>query len=169
MARIQRDTMSLAYDGALPTSLFAQLADPAVQAEQVAGIAAHIAGRADSAGRSWVFAAFEGERLVGLAFARSADDGVLEAGDPDPEATGYLEQILVEPRWGRRGHGSRLLAAVIETFAAVGYNRAVTWVPETNAATLGLLTSAGWERDGYLRGLDTGAATLREVRLHVAF
>ncbi len=163
LARIQRDTLVLAYAGALPTQFFARLADPNVQAEQVTGIAGQISGDGS------VFVALEGDQLVGLAFARRADGEVLEAADPDPSATGFLEQILVEPRWGHRGHGSRLLAAVIESFIDASFTRAIAWVPESNPATLGLLTSAGWERDGYVRGLDTGAATLREVRLHVAF
>ena len=41
--------------------------------------------------------------------------------------------------------------------------------PERNDATLKFLTSAGWERDGYVRGLDTGAGpALRELRLHTS-
>ena len=110
--------------------------------------------------------------MVGIAFARSAvrdGDSVLLDSDPVPDRTGYLEQLLTEPRWGRRGHGSRLLAAVVAFFAEVGFTRAITWVPEQNEATLNFLTSAGWARDGFVRGLDAGSGSpLREVRLHTA-
>ena len=98
-------------------------------------------------------------------------DGIslVQHGDPAPESTGFLEQMLVEPRWGRRGHGSRLLAAATEYFTEAGFTRAITWVPDTNAATTSFLESAGWARDGYARGLDTGTgAMLREIRFHTS-
>ena len=169
IARIQRDTLVMAYEGTLPVETFRVLADPAVQQAAVASITDEIAAAGPAAR---VLVALEGDRLVGLAFARAAvrdADSVLFDADPDPDRTGYLEQVLVEPRWGRRGHGSRLLAAVADFFLEAGFTRAVTWTPEQNAATVNLLTSAGWARDGYVRGLDTGAGmTLREVRLHTA-
>lgn len=169
LARIQRDTMTMAYEGLLPMPTFARLADPGVQNEAVTSIAGAIS---DSGPASRVLVALEGERLVGLAFARAAGPdraSVLVDTDPEPDRTGYLEQILVEPRWGRRGHGSRLLAAVADFFTEAGFTRAVTWAPEQNAATVDFLVSAGWARDGYVRGLDAGAGvTLREVRLHTA-
>jgi len=167
IARIQRDTLSMAYESVLPRSMFAELADPSVRARIEDALTAQIAQpRPDE----HPLVALEGEQIVGVAFARSAvtdGESELEAADPEPDRTGFLEQILVEPRWGRRGHGSRLLAAVMELFTESGYVRAVTWVPEGNAATLNFLTSAGWERDGYVRGLDTGAGpALRELRMH---
>ena len=45
-----------------------------------------------------------------------------------------LQALLVEPRWGRRGHGSRLLAATIDTARGGGVTRAVTWIPEDDRA-----------------------------------
>lgn len=169
IARIQRDTLAMAYQAVMPAEIMAQLVDPEVRAAISDGIAAQIAATADDAR---VLVALEGEQLVGFAFVQAAvRDGIslLEDGDPAPDTTGYLEQILVEPRWGRRGHGSRLLAAATEFCTAAGFTRAVSWVPDTNAATTSLLESAGWARDGYARGLDTGAGTvLREVRFHTA-
>ncbi len=169
IARIQRDTLSLAYEAVLPASMFAELADPSVQLAIAAALRAQIERpRPDE----HALVAMEGAQIVGIAFARAAvidGDSELEAGDPDPDRTGFLEQILVEPRWGRRGHGSRLLAAAMEQFSQAGYRRAVTWVAEGNAATLNFLTPAGWERDGYVRGLDTGAGpALREFRMHTS-
>jgi GNAT superfamily N-acetyltransferase len=167
IARIQRDTLAMAYEAVMPPDVMAQLVDPAVRAAILDGITAQIAAAADDAR---VLVALEGEQLVGFAFVQAAVRGgvsLLQDGDPAPESTGFLEQILVEPRWGRRGHGSRLLAAGTEFFTEVGFTRAITWVPDTNAATTSFLESAGWARDGYARGLDTGTgAMLREIRFH---
>jgi GNAT superfamily N-acetyltransferase len=169
IARIQRDTLAMAYEAVMPPEVMAQLVDPTVRAAILDGITAQIAARADDAR---VLVALEGEQLVGFAFVQAAvRDGMslVQDGDPAPETTGFLEQILVEPRWGRRGHGSRLLAAATEFFTEAGFTRAITWVPDTNAATTSFLESAGWARDGYARGLDTGAgAMLREIRFHTS-
>jgi GNAT superfamily N-acetyltransferase len=169
IARIQRETLAMAYEGVMPVEYFSQLADPAVRQELTQAIADTI--RSDSPGH-WALVAAEGDRLVGLcSFAMAVIEGIsaLEPADQDPDRTGFVEQILVEPRWGRRGHGSRLLAAATDLMREAGLARAVSWVPESNEATLTFLTSAGWARDGYARGLDTGSATLRELRLHTAF
>ena len=69
--------------------------------------------------------------------------------------------------WGRRGHGSRLLAAAVDTARTDGMTRAVTWIPEGDRASLVFYRSAGWAEDGLVRALDTGAGELREIRLHV--
>jgi GNAT superfamily N-acetyltransferase len=167
IARIQRDTLAMAYESVMPPEVMAQLVDPAVRAAILAGITAQVSAGTDDAR---VLVGLEGDQLVGFAFVQAAvRDGVsaLQDGDPSPESTGFLEQILVEPRWGRRGHGSRLLAAATEFFIEAGFSRAITWAPDTNAATTSFLESAGWARDGYARGLDTGTGTmLREIRFH---
>ena len=158
--------MAMAYERVLPAHTFAKLADPQVQAQLTEQIGTEI-GNATCR----VLVALDGERIVGFSFVRPAvvgGESVLEAADTDAGKTGYLEQVLVEPRWGRRGHGSRLLAASAEFFTGAGLVRAVTWVPEQNSATLEFLTSAGWARDGYTRGFDADGTTVREVRLHTA-
>jgi GNAT superfamily N-acetyltransferase len=165
---MQRDTLALAYERVLGVEEFVALATPAAQAEATDAISAQIL----AGGPRWTLVAQEGDQLVGFAFAHAGvldGQSSLEDGDPDPERTGMLAQILVEPRWGRRGHGSRLLAATVASFADAGYTRAVSWVPELNPATVNFLTSAGWERDGYARGLQSASgATVREIRLHTA-
>lgn len=173
MARIQQQTLPVAYGSLLPPETTAALSDPAGRAQIAAAIATEIASSAPQR----AFVAFDNDTPVGIAFARAgvrpapgqAPDSALEPGDPEPERTGVLEQFLVEPRWGRRGHGSRLLSATVDYFAGCGYVRAVTWVPEGNIASVDLLTSAGWARDGYVRGLDVGdGTTLREIRFHTS-
>jgi GNAT superfamily N-acetyltransferase len=74
--------------------------------------------------------------------------------------------LLVEPRWGRRGHGSRLLAAVADLAAGSGVVRLQMWLPEGDTVTAGFLEAAGWAPDGWVRTLDTGSSTLRQLRWH---
>ena len=76
-----------------------------------------------------------------------------------------LGPILVEPRWGRRGHGSRLMAAAVDLARADGSTRAISWIPEADTVTREFLIGAGWAADGLVRALDTGAGELREIRL----
>ena len=90
------------------------------------------------------------------------------AEDAVPEGTVEISPLLVEPRWGRRGHGSRLLAAVVDHARADGMQRAIVWIPEADTASREFYLSAGWAPDGLVRALDTGAGELREVRLHVS-
>jgi GNAT superfamily N-acetyltransferase len=49
-----------------------------------------------------------------------------------------ITALLVEPRWGRRGHGSRLLAAVVDLARTGGFRTGVTWVLQADTASLGI-------------------------------
>ena len=104
-----------------------------------------------------VLVAMEADELVGFAASGPADD--------DVEAV-EVSTLLVEPRWGRRGHGSRLLAATVDHWREDGAQTAVSWVWERDVASQAFLTGAGWEPDGAARGLDTGPRIERQVRLH---
>jgi GNAT superfamily N-acetyltransferase len=108
----------------------------------------------------------EGDWRVGFVALGPADDP--EPGDPEPDTTLAVGPILVEPRWGRRGHGSRLLAAAVDHARGDGATRAISWIPEGDTVTREFLLSAGWAPDGLLRALDTGAGELREIRLHTS-
>jgi hypothetical protein len=70
----------------------------------------------------------------------------------------------VEPRWGRRGHGGRLLAAAAAALRESGSDSGRTWVAEADTASRNFYGRAGWVPDGAVRTLDTGTSTLREVR-----
>ena len=100
--------------------------------------------------------AMDAAELVGFAASGPAEDGHAVE----------LTALLVEPRWGRRGHGSRLLAATVEHWREDGSTTAVHWAWERDAATGSFLGSAGWEPDGTARGLDTGPRIERQVRWH---
>ena len=99
--------------------------------------------------------ALEGQEVVGFAASEPASDTEVE-----------LSALMVEPRWGRRGHGSRLLQACVEHWSS--YDLATTWVLEADAVLSGFLASAGWDFDGLGRGLDTGARVVPQRRMHTA-
>jgi GNAT superfamily N-acetyltransferase len=109
--------------------------------------------------RHRVLVAMDAAELVGFAASGPAED-------EDEDGAVELTALLVEPRWGRRGHGSRLLSATVDHWREDEGGRAVHWAWERDTATRSFLTGAGWELDGSARGLDTGAGVERQVRLH---
>ncbi|MDQ2748129.1 MAG: GNAT family N-acetyltransferase [Actinomycetota bacterium] len=158
VARVQVDTWRTCYLAILPApvieSLSVEVAD-AVWRQAVTTL---------PSSRHHVLVAQDREPVVGFVAFGPADD--LEAQDPDPETTVALGPLLVEPRWGRRGHGSRLLAAAVDLARLDGMTRAVAWIPEGDVVSRSFFESAGWAPDGLARALDTGAGELREIRLH---
>jgi GNAT superfamily N-acetyltransferase len=109
--------------------------------------------------------------LVGFAAVGPAGAEFLAPGEPaeaiEP-GTAAITDLLVEPRWGRRGHGSRLLAACVDSWLADGFHTALAWVYERDAAIVKFLTGAGWAPDGAGRALDVDDLLVPQVRLHVA-
>lgn len=150
VARVQLLTWRAAYGGFLPPEALD------VPEEQAAALWLH-AVEAPPTPAHRLLVAMEGPELVGFAASGPAED----------EDAVELTALLVEPRWGRRGHGSRLLAATVDHWQGDGASTAVTWVWERDRASIGFLEGAGWERDGLVRGLDTGPRVERQVRLHV--
>jgi GNAT superfamily N-acetyltransferase len=158
IGRIQVDTWRAAYREVLPPAVLDALSIEAASEQWGAAI------DAPPSPRHHVLVALEQQWRVGFVALGPADD--LEPDDPDPAATAAVAALLVEPRWGRRGHGSRLLAAAIDHARADGMTRAIAWIPEADTVSRDFLLSAGWAPDGLVRALDTGAGELREIRLH---
>ena len=154
VARVQLSTWRTAYADLLPAEALA------VPEEQVAALWLH-AIEAPPTPRHRVLVAMERVELVGFAASTPADDE-----DLDRATTAELSTLLVEPRWGRRGHGSRLVAASVEHWRGDGVTHAVAWAWERDPATRSFLRSAGWETDGAARGLDTGPRVERQLRFH---
>jgi GNAT superfamily N-acetyltransferase len=154
VARLQLLTWRTAYADLLPPEALE------LPEEQVAAVWLH-AVEAPPSARHRVLVAMERDELVGVAATVPAEDDGL-----DPAVTAELSTLLVEPRWGRRGHGSRLVAACVEGWRAAGTTTAVAWAWERDPATRSFLGSAGWEPDGALRGLDTGRRVQRQLRFH---
>jgi GNAT superfamily N-acetyltransferase len=158
IARLQIDTWRTAYATVLPSVVL-----DALDAE-LSTAAWREAITAPPSPQHHVLVAVEQEWTVG--FTALGPPAEHEPDDPEPERTVALSPLLVEPRWGRRGHGSRLLAAAVDHARADGMVRAVIWLPEGDNASRTFFGSAGWEPDGLVRALDTGAGELREIRIH---
>ncbi len=159
IARVQAIAWRTAYRSVLPPELLSSWdEDAAAQAWRVAVESPPTPGHL-------VLVALEGETVVGFTAFGPAE---LTDGDvPDPASPlAEITTLLVEPRWGRRGHGSRLLAALVDLTRSQGAGRLRTWLPESVAVSAAFFESAGWEPDGWARTLDTGGAPLRELRWH---
>jgi GNAT superfamily N-acetyltransferase len=161
IVRIQAVTWSVAYAELVPASALQLLDGAGARQAWAAAI-----GSADE--QHHVLVATEGTHTVGFCAATAAVPN--DAAMPEPPelggwAWGEITALLVEPRWGRRGHAGRLLAAAAAALEAGGARYGLAWIPEPDQPSRRFYARAGWEPDGAARGLDTGAGTLREIRL----
>ena len=157
IARIQLLTWRTAYAGVVPARVL-----DALTVEEMAAPWAAAVDRPPST-EHHVLMALEGDLPVGFAALGPADDD-----DLDRLITGLVSTLLVEPRWGRRGHGSRLLAAAADLLRAGGAATMVTWILDRDTASRSFYTSAGWAPDGSSRLLDMNGQLVSEIRLHAA-
>ncbi|SCL30616.1 L-amino acid N-acyltransferase YncA [Micromonospora nigra] len=168
IARIQLATWRAAYRRILPRHVLDNLDE------------AYLARRWDAAvrqppgGTHRVLVAVEQAEqsyLVGFAASGPADAEALAPNEPAGSLGAdvvAVTDLLVEPRWGRRGHGSRLLAASVDLWREDGFGRAVAWVFDGDEASRKFLTTTGWEPDGAARALDVDDMLVPQLRLHVA-
>ncbi|TFV86869.1 GNAT family N-acetyltransferase [Blastococcus sp. CT_GayMR16] len=159
IARIQVVTWRTAYRSVLPAAVLDDWDADAAESTWRAAITAP-----PTPGHG-VLVALERNTLVGFAAFGPPE---LTPGETQ-DAAGYTTEVstlLVEPRWGRRGHGSRLLSAVADLAESGGAARLQVWLLEDDGVSTGFYESAGWAPDGWARTLDTGDAPLREVRWH---
>jgi GNAT superfamily N-acetyltransferase len=153
IARIHRETWRTAYRELLPDEVLASLDDTG-------------AAWADVVAQGQVLVATEGAWTVGFCVAgrAPAEEAALADGAAPADADQVaLVSVLVEPRWGRRGHGGRLLATAAH--ALTGLTRGIAWIPEADPASRGFYEKAGWTSDGTVRTLDAGGRPLREIRV----
>ncbi|OON31582.1 MULTISPECIES: GNAT family N-acetyltransferase [Micromonospora] len=168
IARIQLATWRVAYRRILPRHVLDNLDEEYLARRWSAAV------QEPPSGAHRVLVAVEQAEqsyLVGFAASGPADAESLAPNEP-AEALGSgvvaVTDLLVEPRWGRRGHGSRLLAASVDLWRSDGFDRAVAWAFDADAATRKFLTGAGWEPDGAARALDVDDMLVNQLRLHVA-
>jgi GNAT superfamily N-acetyltransferase len=159
IARVQIATWRTAYGALLPPTVLADWDDATATASWAAAI------HSPPTPGHRVLVAEESGTLVGFAASGPAEVSPTETPFRDGP-TSELSALLVEPPWGRRGHGSRLLAAVVDLARTDGVARLVIWLPEADRITADFLAGAGWDRDGWVRSLDTGTKTIRQVRWH---
>jgi GNAT superfamily N-acetyltransferase len=160
ITRIQMSTWRTAYAEILPAGVLAGLDETAAVGQWRHTI---------EHGPAQVFVAGEGTFLVGFGTAGPApeDEAADAAGRPpdDVASVALVATLLVEPRWGRRGHGGRLLARIGQAMRAGGSTRGICWVPEADNASLSFYRRAGWAPDGTVRTLEADGRRVREVRL----
>ncbi|NLU79973.1 GNAT family N-acetyltransferase [Micromonospora sp. HNM0581] len=168
IARIQLATWRVAYRRLLPREVLESLDEESLaerwdaSVRQPPGDTHRVLVAVEQAEQSY---------LVGFAASGPADAEALAPNEP-ADALGAdvvaVTDLLVEPRWGRRGHGSRLLAASVDLWRESRFDRAVAWVFEGDQASRKFLTTAGWEFDGAGRALDVDDMLVPQLRLHVA-
>lgn len=169
IARIQLTTWRHAYRRILPQHIVDGIDEAWVTQRWLASI------EGPPSARHRVLVAVEQAEqayLVGFAATGEVDETAL-APDEDHETilqsdVASVTDLLIEPRWGRRGHGSRLLAACVDLWREDGFTSAVAWAFEADPAMRAFLTSAGWELDGASRALDVDDMLVPQVRLHTA-
>jgi GNAT superfamily N-acetyltransferase len=159
IARIQVVTWRTAYRSVLPPAVLDEW-DPEAAAEHW-----RTAIASPPTPGHGILVALERDVLVGFAAYGPAELTAGEVSDPAGPTT-ELSTLLVEPRWGRRGHGSRLLAATADLAEDAGAARLQVWLLESDRVSASFYETAGWERDGWARTLDTGTGPLREIRWH---
>lgn len=146
IVRLQSDTWRLAYGKVLPDAALDQVGSPAAREAWAAAVGA--------GNGSQVLVATEGTWTVGFCAASVS---------PEEGEWAEIAALVVEPRWGRRGHGGRLLAAAAHALTGLGARYGLAWVPEVDEASRRFYSSAGWGPDGQVRVLETGEGELREV------
>lgn len=167
IARIQLATWRTAYRRLFPAHVLANLDEAFLTRGWQAAIT-----EAPS-GRHRVLIAVEqseaANTVVGFAASGPADEQALA---PEEEPLGddiaAITDMLIEPRWGRRGHGSRLLAASVDLWREDAFKSAVAWAYDADQAMQKFLVSTGWEPDGATRALDVDDMLVNQLRLHVA-
>ncbi len=105
------------------------------------------------------------DRIVGFAATVPCDDADAEAYD------GEIDEFVIDPPAQRRGHGSRLLHACVDTLKADGFTRARWWLGADDDALRAFVTVAGWATDGAWRelGVDDDEhpqVRLKQIRVH---
>jgi GNAT superfamily N-acetyltransferase len=105
-------------------------------------------------------------RVVGFATT-------VPSADADARATdGEVDEFVIDPPAQRRGHGSRLLHACVDTLRADGFQRARCWVVADDDALRVFLTESGWAPDGAWREIGSEAVDdqpeirIKQIRMH---
>ena len=167
IARIQLSTWRTAYRRMFPPQVLADLDETYLARGWSEAIEAPPSGR-----HRVLIAVEQGEsasHVVGFAASGPADEQALAPEEPPlaPDVAAFTD-LLVEPRWGRRGHGSRLLAAAVDCWRSDDFAQAVAWAYEQDQATRKFLAGAGWAPDGAGRALDVADMLVPQLRLHVS-
>ncbi|SDT77864.1 GNAT family N-acetyltransferase [Actinoplanes derwentensis] len=167
IARIQLSTWRTAYRRMFPPHVLDNLDEDYLARGWAEAISAPPSSR-----HRVLIAVEQGESVttvVGFAGSGPADEQALAPEEkPLADDVAAVTDLLIEPRWGRRGHGSRLLAAAVDNWRDDGFQTAVAWVYDADPVMKAFLGSTGWEPDGASRALDVDDLLVPQARLHVA-
>ncbi len=108
----------------------------------------------------------------GIRLVATSQDGAVVgfavAGPEDGDAAatrGQLYAVNVHPQaWGQ-GHGGRLLTAVDDHLAGLGFTEAVLWVHPGNHQARAVYAHMGWRPDGAAKGEDVDGVTVPVIRM----
>jgi GNAT superfamily N-acetyltransferase len=154
IAAIQRDALQRNCAALLPAEVTAAFDLEAAAVEWTAAVTE------PPSGRHRVLVAVDLAGVVGFAASAPATDD-----DLDPDTDAELLALHVSPDRLRSGHGSRLMAAVVDHARDDGTTRLVTWVFAADDPMRLFMRDNGWDADGATRDLDVGEL-LHQVRLH---
>ncbi len=147
IAAVQLDAWRASYTDTLGEGALAMLDEVAVVDRWRAAIGT-------PPGRGFhVLVALAGRRLVGFVSIAPVP-APPNAADQTPG--GVLLALEVAPDDRRAGHGSRLLAAAVDTLRADGADQVITWVAQGDDARELFLAGAGLLPDGAERELSSG-------------
>lgn len=141
MGALQLDVWRTAYAAFLPAEVVASLDLDTATAAWARAV--------EAPGEAHLLVATEGGQVTGFAAGVGAE----------------VATLLVAPRWGRRGHGGRLLGTLAHRLRQGGAEQALVWVAQDDAAALRFFPRHGWHPDGTARTSHHGAQVLRELRL----
>ncbi len=144
VAEIQVHTWHTCYAPHLPPGALDALDVTLVEAGWRAAISS-----APSPAHRLLVALSDGE-IVGYLAVGPGEDEDAAASD------GEVLALTVIPAEQRRGHGSRLLAAGVQTLIDAGLTFARSWTFDGDSPLHTFLAAAGWEPDGARRELDMG-------------
>jgi len=156
IARVQATAFQHSYSALFPPDVVEHFDEPAAVASWRYAI------EAPPTPRHRVLVAIGASGIVGFAASAPGTDE-----DLDDERDAELLAIHVSPDHMLKGHGSRLMAAVVDHAHDAGFSRLVCWVFAADDPLRMFLSANGWAADGSTRDLDVGEL-LHQVRLHTA-
>lgn len=156
IARIQAQAWRISYAALLPPEAIEAFDESAAAGRWAAAI------ESPPSTRHRVLVALDRSDVVGFGACVPGTDS-----DLDETRDAELLAFHVAPDHVRRGHGSRLMAAVADHAHDDGYFRLVCWVFAADDPMRRFLRDNGWAADGSTRDLDVGEL-VHQVRLHTA-
>jgi GNAT superfamily N-acetyltransferase len=114
--------------------------------------------RTVTVGAPRVFVAMVSDAVAGwICFGPSRDDDV-------ETHCAEVEAIYVAPAFWKRGIGTALMSAALESLHAEGYSAVTLWVLKDNQSAQSFYVQRGLQADGSARVIKIGGAALTEVR-----